>query len=339
MSNKVRNIFFLLGIIAIVVMVFTLDVSLVEVWSCVCAARGWIFAVMSIWVFLYFMNALTWKTILKESGDVNLSFMFLYKLTISGFALNYATPAGLMGGEPYKIMELTPYVGRNRAASSVLLFSMMHIYSHFWYWFVISVLGMICITLNATLLFILLSMSLFSLLGIYLFLHGYKSGVVIKVLNVFAVFPLVGGWVKKILNTHKSEIEKVDEQIRSFHNQNKRSFYLSFSLEFVGRVLQAFEIFFILKAFGSDCSFLQLFFLATFIIALTSLIANVLFFMPLQLGGREGGFMLSVLQLGLSSSLGMFISVICRVREIIWTTIGMLLIKVANKPKEREVTV
>jgi hypothetical protein len=48
----------------------------------------------------------------------------------------------------------------------------------------------------------------------------------------------------------------------------------------------------------------------------------------MQLGVQEGGFVLSIAALGLSAALGIFVSIICRVREIIWILIGMLLMKI-----------
>ena len=331
MTNRIRNIFFLFGVIAVVVMFFTLDVSLTDLWKCICQARGWIVAVFLLWVPLYLMNALTWRIILKGIGKCVVPYALLFKLTISGFALNYATPAGLMGGEPYKIMELSPYVGRERATSSVLLFSMMHIFSHFWYWFAASLLYMLLLDVSSAMFCVLLFMMFFSLCGVYLFLKGYRNGMVVKILNALSCIPGLKNRTTRFMRTHGKELAQIDAQIASLHTQDRRSFYMSFGMEFIGRVLQAFEIYFVLAALGVTGSFVQLFLYATLIIALTSLFANLLFFMPLQLGGREGGFVMSCVQLGFTNGMGVYISIICSIRELFWTTIGLLLIKVGNR--------
>ena len=63
-------------------------------------------------------------------------------------------------------------------------------------------------------------------------------------------------------------------------------------------------------------------------LAFTSLFANLLGFMPMQIGGREGGFAMSVAQLGMSAETGLFIGIICRVREQFWIMVGLLIIKI-----------
>ena len=56
----------------------------------------------------------------------------------------------------------------------------------------------------------------------------------------------------------------------------------------------------------------------------------------MQLGVQEGGFVLSIAALGLSAALGIFVSIICRVREIIWILIGLLLMKIDKKYKDKD---
>ena len=60
----------------------------------------------------------------------------------------------------------------------------------------------------------------------------------------------------------------------------------------------------------------------------------MLFFMPLQLGGREGGFLMSIKDLGLTLEVGIFVALLVRIRELIWTAIGLLLIKLDKKVEE-----
>ncbi len=343
MKSKTRNIFFAFGLVAVIVMLFTFKVSFTQLWADICHAGYWLFAILGLWIFLYMMNAWTWRIIIRGSGDCPIPFWKILKLTITGFALNYATPAGLMGGEPYKIMELKPYIGTQRATSSVLLFAMMHIFAHFWFWttsiavyLVLAAFGILPI--NVGMGIVLLFMTCFCGAGIYLFMRGYKNGMVVKLIRFISHIPGCKKWGRQFAESHQEDLMKIDRQISQLQSQNQRSFFGSFALEFIGRILQSLEIYFMLLLFEAGTGGGLTFVYAFLILSFTSLFANLLFFLPLQLGGREGGFAMSVAQMGMTADIGMFVSIICRVRELFWTAIGLLLMKVGNKLPISETT-
>lgn len=335
MKSRTRNIFFIFGAVAVVVMLFTFEVSFVTLWNDILRAGAWIFAILGMWLILYMLNALSWRIIIKGSGSCPISFWRLLKVTITGFALNYATPVGLMGGEPYKIMEMSPYIGGRRATSSVLLFAMMHIFSHLWFWLTGVVLYVIFMPLDVPMCILLSVILAFCIFGIYLFVKGYKNGMVVKTISLLCRIPFLKRWARKFADEHSEDFEKIDSQISELQSQNTKSFYASFFLEYIGRFLQAFEIYFMLQIFMDNQGGVHAYLESVLILAFTSLFANLLFFMPLQLGGREGGFAMSTANLGMTSDIGMFISIICRVRELFWTSIGLLLMKVGNNKKKK----
>jgi hypothetical protein len=57
----------------------------------------------------------------------------------------------------------------------------------------------------------------------------------------------------------------------------------------------------------------------------------------MQLGVQEGGFVLSIALLGLKDFFGMFVCIICRVREILWILIGLILMKIDPKKPSHEI--
>ena len=338
MKSGIRNLFFIIGLAAVIIMAVTFDVSWDLLWQSLCQTGYWLVAIVVLWVVLYAMNTLSWRIILGESGPVGISFMRLLKLTVSGFALNYATPVGLLGGEPYRIMELAPYVGRQRATSSVVLFAMMHIFSHFWYWVTAIALWLLFMPLDGLMATVLSLTALFCAAGIYLFLRGYRNGMVVGAIRLAGHIPGLRRRARRFAAEHAEGLSNIDRQIAQLHAQSRSSFYATLMLEYVGRILQSLEIFFILLLLGVDGGWMG-FVHSLLILAFTSLFANLLFFIPLQLGGREGGFAMSTAQLGLTGGTGLFISIIVRVRELFFTALGILLIKIkASPPNEAQAT-
>jgi uncharacterized membrane protein YbhN (UPF0104 family) len=340
MRKRVNNIFFIVGLVAVIVMFFTFDVSFTQLWEYITKADYWLVAILGLWAVLYVMNTWAWKAIIKGSGPCTVSFWRLQKLTVTGFALNYVTPMGMLGGEAYRIMELSKHIGIQRATSSVVLFAMMHIFSHFWFWLtgvatylILSDAGYLPMNIGMGL--VLAIIVVFCCGGIYLFVKGYKNGMVVKLLRLVSKIPGLHTWGRNFAERHSDDLKKIDRQISELQSQNKRSFFCSFFLEYIGRIFQSFEIFFMLMLFGigggGDLGGYFLTFLYSFLIlAFTSLFANLLGFLPLQLGGREGGFAMSVAQMGMTGDIGMFVSIICRVRELFWASIGLLLMKLGK---------
>ena len=336
MKKKYQNGFFVFGLTVLALMVSQLDFA--QVWSGLQRAGYWFFAVIFLWFFLYMFNTASWYTIIRNvpdhsgrepNGDVSskVGFWWLYKITVSGFALNYATPGGLMGGEPYRIMSLSPKIGAERASSSVILYAMTHIFSHFWFWLLSAVLYFVVQPVSLTMGALLAVVAAFCLTAIWFFVKGYKKGIAVRCLGLLRHFPLVKKWAERFFERHQESLATVDSQIAALHNQNPKAFALAVFLELSCRVVSALEIYFILLVLDPGVNYLQ----CILILAFTSLFANMLFFMPLQLGGREGGFLMSAKGLSMTASAGIFVALIVRVRELIWTAIGLLLIKLDRK--------
>ena len=307
MSKKAQNFFLLFGLAVLGVMVSQLDFQ--EAWHGMCHAGYWFVAVVVLWAFLYIFNASAWYIIIRSDGSPEtrkLSFSYIYRLTVSGFALNYATPGGLMGGEPYRIMSISPFIGKEKASSSVILYAMTHMFSHFWFWAISIILFLVTQTLTTNLAILLTLCTGFCILGLWFFMAGYRKGLANRVLSVARHIPILKKWARPFVESHKEQLDTIDSQISALHAQNPRTFLL---------VLMP------------EVSFIQ----CILVLAFTSLFANLLFFIPLQLGGREGGFLMSITAFGISSGSAAFVALLVRLRELIWTAIGLALIKFSGK--------
>lgn len=328
MNNRFRNIFLAFGIIAVVIMLFTFDVSYAELLSNLRCAGIYLPLVLLLWLVVYAINTLSWYIIIRSGGTAkSLTFLRLYKFTVSGFALNYVTPVGLMGGEPYRIMELQPYVGVERATSSVILYVMMHIFSHFGLWLSSVVVYACFYPVGWGMGVVLGLITVFCLLLGWVFVKGYRHGMAVACIRLGGRIPFLKQRAIRFSETHREQLEKIDSQIALLHRQKKSVFYSALLLEYLARIVSCAEVWLIMNVLTTDVSFVA----CVLIVAFSSLLANLLFFLPMQLGGREGGFALAVGGLSLSGGFGVYTALITRVREMCWIVIGLALMKVGNK--------
>ncbi len=331
MKKKYQNGFFIFGIAVLIIMVTQLDFR--EAWQGLRRAGYWFFAVIALWGVLYIFNTKAWMIIIrslqKDTTDKPISFWWLYKMTISGFALNYATPCGLMGGEPYRILALSPKIGTEKATASVILYVMTHIYSHIWFWLLSVFLYVITQPVNVFMGMILTAVTVFCLFCIWFFNKAYRNGLAMPVMKILQHLPGLKKWAHSLMEKNIDRIRLIDQHTTILRQQKPIRYLGAILVELFTRFASALEIMFVLLLIMPDVNYIQ----CVLILAFTSLFANMLFFMPLQLGGREGGFLMSVNGLGMSASAGIFVALIIRIRELIWTAIGLLLIKLEKKSK------
>ena len=327
MKSKYRNIFLAFGIVVVIIMLLTMNMSYEELWQNLLRAGYYLPLIILLWLVVYVINTCSWYVILHSSGPVNIPFWRLYKYSVSGFALNYVTPVGLMGGEPYRIMELTPYVGVERATSSVILFVMMHIFSHFCFWMSSVLIYVFFYPVNWSMGVLMGFITLFCLSLGLLFIKGYRHGMAVACMNLASRIPFIKKYALAFAEKNKAKLENIDKQIALVHKQDKRSFYGSLFLEYLARIVSCGEVWLILNVLTTNVSFVD----CILILAFSSLMANLLFFMPMQLGGREGGFALAVNGIAVPGAYGVYAALITRIRELVWIVIGLALMKIGNK--------
>ena len=320
-----KNFFFILGALALGIMVYSIGLS--NIWRDMKQTGWWFIPIIGMWLIVYTINTLSLYIILRDGSieTKKISFFRLFKLTVSGFAINYITPFGLMGGEPYKIIELQPELGIQKSTSSVLLGTMMRVVAHFIFWMVsIPLLLFLVPVLSDSVeigIFVTTGITFLLLLWAY---RVYTRGGVNRALIISSRLPFIGKKIKAYRDGNQEKINQMDELISDLYKNRKRDFFLSLSFEFIARILVCVEVILMMQAIKQPITFGE----SVLIESLQSLISNLFFFMPMQMGAREGGFVIVYGILSIPLAYGVFVSLCKRIRELFWTLIGVVLIKV-----------
>lgn len=317
MNKKTKTIFFVIGIVVFIFLIYNFGID--NIILNVQKTGWWFVPIISIWGIVYYINAWAWYFII---GDKNISFAEIFSITLSGFAINYITPVINLGGEPYRILALKNSLGLNTSVSSTILYSIIHFLSHFIFWLTAIILMSVFSPLSDLLKVAFAIVSIMLAAIIYFFISHHKKGILFALYKTTTKIPFLKKFSGK-LKSKESSILNIDKEISSFYNERRSEFFKSLSLDYLARLIASVEFYFILRSIGVEISILE----AIYISAGTSLILNILFFMPFELGTRETSIMLIMDGLKYISAIGVYVGLVNRIREFFWILIGLVLIQ------------
>lgn len=326
MSRKVQALFFALGAALFVFLVRRVGVHHLLANA---SRIGWLIVpVIGVYAVVYAANAWAWAVIM--GGEPRKPpFWRTYAFTIAGFSINSVTPMANAGGEPFKIAAASSWLGTRRATGSVVLYLMVHALSHLLMWLTALLLALTFVHSSVP-RGVMLAVAA-SCLALTLFLLSrHRRGFLEKLLDLLHRIPLAGGLARR-LESHRETLVRLDVQITAFYHESPVRFYQALGLEYLSRCVSVLEYLLIAMGVGLSLSYAQAFVIGAF----TSMITNVLFLVPMELGAKEGGMYAVFTTLGLNPAVGLYVAIVSRVREIAWIAFGLGLIWLAG-PVRRE---
>ena len=296
------------------------------------ARTGWMFVpIVGLYALVYACSALAWRlTMASDPPSRRPSFWRLWIVLVSSGALNVLTPVINAGGEPYRVAALGPWLGKRRAAGSVILHRMVHSLSYVLVW--LTAVGLAVLFLppsTPAFVYLLLALVGVVLLGIIaLFLFAHRRGVLERILNVMHRVPLVTR-LARLLEPRRAVVVELDRQIVDFYHGQPRRFWQAIGLEYLSRCIFMLELMLIATSVGLALGYWRAFTIG----GLEAMLGNVLFFVPFELGAREGAYYGLFNLFGIDPQFGLYTSIVSRVRDFVWIGAGLLLIWAAGSSK------
>jgi len=282
---------------------------------------GWLFVpIVLLYGVVCACNAGAWWLSMADEPS-HPPFWRTYAITVAGFSLNFMTPMVNVGGEPFKIAAVAPWLGLRRAAGSVVIYQMLHTLGMLLSFITAVVLGALLLPPYPAMLASLALAFVVLAALVWLLLTGHRHGGLERLLDLLHRVPLLDR-VARRLEPKRASLAQMDEQITEFYHRRPQRFVQALALEYLSRSI--FMIEYVLIAWGVG---LKLGYAQAFVIGgLTSLIQNVIFVVPFEVGTKEGSLYVVFQLLGLDPALGVYTAIVSRLRDLVWIGGGLALV-------------
>jgi len=317
-SRTLRLIFFLVGATLVTLMVWHAGPA--QLWTVFRSSLWVIAALIPLWAAVYVLNAVAWRLLASAGGEpIPLPRAFL--ITLVTFAVNYSTPLASFGGEPLKVVAATKFLGKRRAVGSVVAFRLLHALAHVLAWLLALIPAAILLPHTPLILGgILVTGAIMTIVLVFLF-SRHREGLAMHALGLLRRLPLLSRVAAK-LEPRAAAFHEIDEHVTAVYTGNPRRFYAALGFELLGRFLALAEYWVILYGMGLHVNPLMAFVVGSF----SSLVVNVLIFLPFELGAKEGALYVMFGWIGVTPALGIAAAALSRMRELIWIAVGWALI-------------
>lgn len=314
---KYFNLIYLaIGVIFLIVILDRADLNAVKLQVIQIAWRG-ISCVLILYFFAFLTDVISWLCCFQEIPFNWLWLRRLFAIRIIGEAFNRITPFASLGGEPLKALLLKKHYKIDYPSSITSL--------------------VLNTTIDTLGLVFFLAVGFILLLGNNAFDRTFKIlaglGLIAFSFGVIIFFiiqrsRLTTSLIKKLAKTRfypklapiLQTIEQTDRQLHQFYHHSQPRFYLALVCAFLNWPIGVLEVYYVLKFLGRSSGLLD----AWTIESITQLVRNGTFFIPSSIGTQEGAFLLVCTAIVGDRVLGISLSLIRRLREIIWIFFGLL---------------
>jgi uncharacterized protein (TIRG00374 family) len=264
------------------------------------------------------LGTMSWRYLFPDRAT-RPSFSRLFFLRLAGDSLNQLTPTASIGGEAFRVLRLRAQgVLWEQATASVVIQKGILVLSLVLYVFLGLTLSVFTLDLSAFRLGILSLAAL--ILGAaslaFLIVQRQGPGVLgIRLLEKCGLCPAK-------LKAKEKELASFDSCLAGFYHEHPGRGLLSFMLFFLSWLVHGMEVYVIFRLLGHPINWN----LAMCLDAMVTLISALGFMIPASVGVQDGGAILLSLGFNLGASLGAAFTIMRRLREAFWLSLGLLVV-------------
>ncbi|HEU4879247.1 MAG TPA: lysylphosphatidylglycerol synthase domain-containing protein, partial [Gemmatimonadaceae bacterium] len=121
-SRRAQLLFFAAGVTALAILVIRANPQ--QLVNDVRDAGWTVPAIVGVYGVVYVLNTIAWRLTMIEPP--RMSFGRAWIVNVAAFAINYLTPFASIGGEPFKIVAASQWMGTRNGTASVLNYRLVH---------------------------------------------------------------------------------------------------------------------------------------------------------------------------------------------------------------------